>query len=82
MITLPAHKSKRQGRDTFVAVDFNAAADFVRIRHENGNMLDMKKKVDRNMCRCVSAVIDGTRRNVQTDLGLSEGSYRQQKGEC
>jgi hypothetical protein len=81
MIKLLGYESARMNKDTMIIVNYDATADFDRMYHEYGNMLDAKKKVDRVICECMSGTIERAMRNVETGLRMSKITYKKRNGE-
>ena len=79
MTTLLMYEIACFRRDTMIDVDFDSTSDFDRMDHENINIPKMRKKVDYNMCKYVSPVINGMRKNVQTFLILSKKTTAEER---
>ena len=57
-------------------VNYDPTADFDKMYHEYGNMLDAKKKVNCAICECMSGTIERVTRNIETELGIVEWRIR------
>ena len=70
MIKLLGYEIACMNRDTMIMMNYDTTADFDRMYHEYGNMLDAKKKVDRAICECMSGTIKRAIMSVETGLGM------------
>lgn len=81
MLKLLTYESARMQKCTIGSLQHDMTAHFDRMQPEVTTVLATKYGVSQEIMKAIGATIASLKRNVETFMGVSEGSYRQVDGE-
>ena len=80
MLKLLTYESARMQKCTIGSIQHDMTAHFDRMQPENTTVLAMKFGVSQEIMKSIGATIAALKRNVETFMGVSEGTYQQIEG--
>ena len=81
MLKLLTYECARMQKCTIGSIQHDMTAHFDRMQPENSTVLAMKYGVAQEIMKSIGATIAALKRNVETFMGVSEGTYQQIKGD-
>ena len=81
MLKLLTYESARMQKCTIGSLQHNMTAHFDRMQPELTTVLATKYRVSQEIMKSIGATIAALKHNVETFMGVSEGTYQQEEGE-